>query len=178
MLLFKTDSIIVMTPELKTACEVVFQEHKLSIQPIAWSKYPFRGRISLGLSEMAKETLVKKNIIYFPNRAKKIATILNPAVATASTFEEAAEMAQNKVPSLVSSIEDEQPVYIANRVTDFNDRPTKFAHRVRQVNGQYEIAIVKEKWYLKPLFYYVIWPACASVLGVLIAYLMYEYIPV
>jgi hypothetical protein len=101
-----------MTPELKIACEVVFQEHKSSGQPIKWTRDTFRGRISIGLSEMAKETLIRKNIILIPNKSKRIITQLNPAVAIATSFEEAEEMIKNKTPVLVSSMADEQPTYI------------------------------------------------------------------
>src|SRR5215510_5615586 len=89
-----------MTPELKTACELVFQEHKLSAQPIKWTRDIFRGRISIGLSEMAKETLVKKNIILWPDKSKKVFTKLNPDVATASSFEEAEKMIETKTPAV------------------------------------------------------------------------------
>ena len=65
-----------MTPELKTACEVVFQEHKTSAYPVTWNRDAFRGRLSTGLTEMAKDTLLRKNIIYYPNPTKKINTIL------------------------------------------------------------------------------------------------------
>src|SRR5215510_1263148 len=89
-----------MTPELKTACELVFQEHKLSAQPIKWTRDIFRGRISIGLSEMAKETLVKKNIILWPDKSKKVFTKLNPDVAMACSFEEAEKMIETKIPAM------------------------------------------------------------------------------
>src|SRR5690242_5668765 len=84
-----------MTPELRTACEVVFQEHKVSAQPIKWSSETFRGRISLGLSDLAKDTLVKKKIIVVPNKSKKVITQLNPVVASAASFEEADDIITN-----------------------------------------------------------------------------------
>ena len=161
-----------MTPELKTACEVVFQEHKATSYPINWSKDAFRGRISIGLSEMAKETLVRKNIIYFPNRAKKIITVLNPAAAAAASFEEAGEMVRNKVPSLVASMVDDQPAYVSKNVSSFVSPPVKYTHRVLTIAGKSETAIAEIKWYLRPLFCYVIWPACAAAAGALIAYLI------
>ena len=37
-----------MTPELKIACEVVFQEHKTSSYPVTWNRDAFRGRLSTG----------------------------------------------------------------------------------------------------------------------------------
>ena len=87
-----------MTPELKVACELVFQEHKSSSYPVTWNRDAFRGRISTGLTEMAKDTLLRKNIICYPNPGKKILTVLNPAVQTASNYEEAEDMVLNKIP--------------------------------------------------------------------------------
>src|SRR6185295_8059530 len=85
-----------MTPELRASCELVFQEHKLAASPIAWNKHIFREKMSIGLSDLAKETLVKKKIIYFPKPAKKTITILNPEVATAASFEEAIAITESK----------------------------------------------------------------------------------
>jgi hypothetical protein len=162
-----------MTPELKIACEVVFQEHKASAYPINWSRDIFRGRISIGLSEMAKETLVKKNIIYFPNRAKKIITVLNPAAAAAAGFEEAEKMIQNKVPALVSTaMVDNKPTYAANHSSGLVSRPAQYIHRMVTITGKSETAITEIKWYLKPMFCYIIWPACAAAAGALIAWLL------
>jgi hypothetical protein len=117
-----------MTPELKTACELVFQEHKLSAQPIKWSSDAFRGRISFGLSEMAKETLVKKNIILWPDRSKKIFTKLNPDVATAHSFEEAEKMIETKKPALAIMPAIEGNFNVADLVADLDtpQTPTSF----------------------------------------------------
>jgi hypothetical protein len=161
-----------MTPELKTACETVFQEHKASGYPINWKRDIFRGRISIGLIEMTKETLIRKNIIYLPNPAKKTITVLNPAVAAAATFEEAEEMIRNKVSSLVVNMVDDQPAYVARQVSGFVSRPAKYAHRLLTIAGKSETATDEKKWYMKPLFYYVIWPVCAAVAGGLIAWLI------
>ena len=162
-----------MTPELKTACEVVFQEHKSSGRPITWHKDAFRGRVSLGLSELAKETLVRRNIIYFPNQAKRSTTLLNPVVASAETFEEAIEMVQCKAPSLVSNVKETADV---NFVSDYIHHPTPSSSRLIKIAGKPAQVISREKWYLKPLFYYIVWPLGAAILGILIAYLMSEYI--
>ena|ERR1700741_4396582 len=162
-----------MTPELRTACEVVFQEHKSSDRPITWHKDAFRGRVSLGLSELAKETLVRRNIIYFPNQAKRTITQLNPVVASAETFEEAIEMVQCKVPSLVSNVRETADV---NFVSDFIHHPTPSSSRLIRITAKPAQVISREKWYLKPLFYYIVWPVCAAGLGLLIAYLMSEFI--
>src|SRR5262245_23401508 len=86
-----------MTPELKKACEAVFQEHRANINGIDWKKDVFRGRISTGLSEKAKETLLSKNIIYYPNPVKKAITLLNPEVSAASTCDEAEKVLLHEI---------------------------------------------------------------------------------
>ncbi|HEY0432664.1 MAG TPA: hypothetical protein VGC95_02255 [Chitinophagaceae bacterium] len=111
-----------MTPELRTACELVFQEHKATLKPISWKKEAFRGRISIGLSEMAKETLVSKQIIISPPKTKKLITHLNPAVAGASSFEEAAALLSGKAEnnarsSTVAEHEPRVPVLVASYAT-------------------------------------------------------------
>ncbi len=190
-----------MTPELKTACELVFQEHKLSAQPIKWSRDVFRGRISHGLSEMAKETLVKKNIIVWPDKSKKIFTRLNPDVATARSFEEAVKMIETKTPALtaMSAIEGNfnvadlaadldtfQPVTLTasavlnNPVTSTPSPPPpptrsysvmKIVPRTEAPKTT-ETASVEINWWMKPLYLYVVWPVCGAVVGVLISMLM------
>jgi hypothetical protein len=158
-----------MTPELKTACELVFQEHKTSAGPINWNKDAFRGRLSFGMSAMAKETLVSKRIIYLPNPEKKIITLLNPVVAAAASFEEAEELIQKRVPSLVTNIVDDQPAYITKHIS----RTGKYNnYLLLKITGKPETAIAETKWYMKPLFYYVVLPACAAAAGALIAWLM------
>lgn len=160
-----------MTPELKIACEVVFQEHKSSSYPVTWNRDIFRGRISTGLSEMAKDTLVRKNIIKYPNPAKKILTVLNPAVSAATSYEEAEDMILNKVPSLAASRVDNHPTYVANHVSTFTRQPV--TQRLVTITGTATETITHEvKWYMKPLFVYVIWPVCAAIVGGFIAYLM------
>jgi len=109
-----------MTPELKTACELVFQEHKLSPQPIKWHRDAFRGRISIGLTEMAKETLVRKNIILWPDKSKKIFTKLNPEVASARSFEEAEKMIETKKPVLATMPVIEGNFNVADLVADLD----------------------------------------------------------
>ena len=159
-----------MTPELKTACEVVFQEHKTSAAPINWNKDAFRGRLPFGLSAKAKETLVEKKIIYSPNPAKKIFTTLNPAAASASTVEEAEELVQKKnTVSRVAKVIEKQPVYVADDIS----YPGAYVPRYVSIVSKTEIRVLPEaKWYSKPLFYYFIWPACAAAGGALIAFLI------
>ena len=161
-----------MTPELKKACEVVFQEHKLSGQPIKWNRDIFHGRISLGLTEKAKMTLVEKNIIFSPDKTKKIITQLNPAVAAATSFEEAEAMIENKLPVLVTSMEDDQPAYIAEKDSDFTSRPSRYSHWLLSIAGKPEIPVAEIKWYMKPLFLYIVWPVCAAAAGAFILFLL------
>ena len=161
-----------MTPELKNACEVVFQEHKLSSQPIKWNRDVFHGRISIGLTEMAKMTLVEKNIIFLPDKSKKIVTLLNPTVAAAASFEEAEDMIENKVPTLVTSMADDQTTYIAENVSDFTRRPSKYSHYLLSIPGKPEMPVAEIKWYMKPLFLYIVWPVCAAAAGALILFLL------
>jgi hypothetical protein len=163
---------IFMTPELKIACEIVFQEHKASPDPIVWNKEAFRGRISIGLREMAKDTLVRKNVIYFLNPAKKINTLLNSAAAGAANFEEAIELVQNKVPALLASTADQRPAYIPMKVSRPVNHPPKPTLRLVKITWEPESAITKVRWYLKPIFYYVVWPLCAAAVSILIAYLI------
>ena len=161
-----------MTPELKTACEVVFQEHKISAQPIKWDRGAFRGRISIGLSEMAKETLIKKKIIFLPDKSKKIITLLNPDVSAAASFEEAEDMMGNNVLAAVASIPDDAPAYIIHQISGSGIAPSLYADQLLPFAGKPETRIAGIKWYMKPLFYYVIWPFCAAAVGALIAYLI------
>ena len=212
-----------MTPELKTACEVIFQEHKVSSQPIKWSSETFRGRISLGLSDLAKDTLVKKNIIILPNKSKKILTQLNPDVAAASSFEEAEDIIKNKKQGLngyspdingsqtskqtfnkdlaanngtqksngVSNghaidqnsnqttkqdsngrVKDNHGGYTAYRVsTPFVSQPQTLSPQVSMADTA-QMQVTGNKWYMKPLFYYVVWPLFALMAGALISYFL------
>jgi hypothetical protein len=162
-----------MPPELLTACETVFQEHKVSSLPVKWDRDAFRGRISVGLSEMAKETLIKKNIILLPNKAKKIITQLNPAVAAAASFEEAEMMIVKETPALVKSMSYDPDTYIAGHVYGFdNPAPAEHPRQLLPIDGNAEMAIAGIKWYMKPLFYYVVWPLCAAAAGATISFLL------
>ena len=183
-----------MTPELKTACELVFQEHKLSAQPIKWSRDAFRGRISIGLSEMAKETLVKKNIILWPDKSKKIFTKLNPDVATARSFEEAEKMIETKKPVLATMPVIEGGFNVADLIAELESPPTATptptpvtakqtapslspsrSYNLMKIvppTDTTETTVVDVQWWMKPLYLYVIWPVCGAVVGVLISMLM------
>ncbi|HEV8285847.1 MAG TPA: hypothetical protein VGQ09_16155 [Chitinophagaceae bacterium] len=156
-----------MTPELKTACELIFQEHKLSAQPIKWNRDAFRGRISIGLSEIAKETLVKKNIILLPAPSKKLFTQLNPDVASADSFEEAEKIIETKIPNLEITPAYDAEVYITNHVFGFAATPPQ-----EPIARTSKIKVTDKKWYMKPFYLYVTWPLCGGAAGVLISRLM------
>ncbi len=163
-----------MTPELKAACELVFQEHKSSAYPVTWNRDAFRGRISTGLCEMAKDTLIRKNIIYYPNPAKKILTRLNPLVTAADTFEEAEYFIINKIPALSTvKVDDNQnQTLVANQVSTFVRRPVTLrpvAQRLVAITGKTETFEVI-KWYMAPIFIYLVWPICSAVIFWIIAY--------
>lgn len=173
-----------MTPELKIACELVFQEHKAASHPIAWNRDVFRGRLSTGLSEKAKETLVEKHIICFPVAGKKNQTILNPLAAGASSFEEAADFVLHRVPAMATH--DVQPAPIGahkdhptrsaytNSVTAYLNRSVA-APRLVTITGKAEALHHHEpKWYMKPVLLYIVWPLLAAVAGGIIAYLIGE----
>ena len=121
---------------------------------------------------MAKDTLLRKNIIYYPDPPKKINTMLNPTISGAHSFEEAESMILNKIPALSASRVDNQRTLVAkhNHVSTFVSRPV--AHRLVTLTGETETIPAESKWYMKPVFFYVVWPLLAAVLGGLIAYLM------
>ena len=162
-----------MTPELKAACELVFQEHKTSGYPINWSKDAFRGRISFGLAALAKQTLERRNIICAPNPAKKTITVLNAKVIAAASFEEAEEMIQNKVSLLVADRANDQPSsYVTHSISSFVNPRTDYTDRLVKIANKSVIATVDIKWWMKPLFYYIIWPVCALIAGGFIAWIL------
>lgn len=158
-----------MTPELKSACELVFREHKLSAQPIRWDREAFRGKISIGLSEMAKETLVQKNIILLPAKPKKLFTQLNPDVATAGSFEEAEKIIETKVPNGVNTFGYDAETYITNHVFGYAATPV---NRKLQKERKPKVASGNVKWYMRPFYLYVAWPVCGAAAGLLVARLM------
>jgi hypothetical protein len=161
-----------MTPELKTACEVIFQEHKLSTKPIKWDATVFRGRISIGLSEMAKETLVEKNILFMPKKSKTLIQ-LNPDVASADSYEEAERMIANKTSATVTIEKDDLDTYKAPRVVDVTARRTPVKIHIQLApDNRTRINAASIKWYMKSTFLYVIWPVCGAAAGLLIAWLI------
>jgi hypothetical protein len=185
-----------MTPELKVACETVFQEHRASIHGIDWKKDIFRGRISTGLSEKAKETLLMKNIICYPKPGKKAITLLNPRVTGASTCDEAERILLNKIvlspvvtepvvsepvvnKPMVREPMPESPIIAVKAKRPLADNkpiPQRFVVSSATENVAY---LEKERWYLKPVLVYFVWPVCAAVVGGGLAYLIgtvYDYI--
>ncbi len=161
-----------MTPELRTACELVFQEHKALGKPISWNKDSFRGRISFGLAAMAKETLEKRNIICTVNPAKKTVTVLNPAAATAASFEAAGEMIYNNIQVLVTTKADDEPAYITHRVSGFANTIAANTDKLLKIRIRSKTTPAKTKGWMKPLFLYIIWVVCAAAAGGLITYLL------
>ena len=157
---------------------MIFQEHKTSAQPVNWHKDLFRGRISIGLSEIAKETLLKNKIIQYVNHGRKTATILQPEMADAVTFEEALIIAQNKMPALVATTNEARRVRVINDFEENGFIEASEDQPLRLVNVSYEVDIAasSSKWYTKPLFYYFIGPATGLALGALIAFLLSEFI--
>ena len=180
-----------MTPELKVACEAVFQEHRASIHGIDWKKDIFRGRISTGLSEKAKETLLMKNIICYPKPGKKAITLLNPRVTGASTCDEAEKILLNKIvlspvvsepvvsEPMVREPMPESPIIAVKAKRPLADNrpiPQRFVVSSAAENVAY---LEKERWYLKPVLVYFVWPVCAAITGGALAYLIgtvYDYI--
>jgi hypothetical protein len=180
-----------MTPELKVACETVFQEHRASTHGIDWKKDIFRGRISTGLSEKAKETLLMKNIIYYPKPGKKAITILNSRVTGASTCDEAEKLLLNKVvlspvvsepvvsEPMIREPMPESPILAVKAkrpLADNRPKPQRFVVSSAAENVAY---LEKERWYLKPVLVYFVWPVCAAVAAGAFAYLigtLYDYI--
>ena len=160
-----------MTPELKVACELVFQEHKTSRKPINWNKDSFRGRISFGLAAMAKETLEKRNIICTLNPTKKTITTLNPLAVTAANFEEAGEMVQNKIPVLVANKVDHKPAYVTHGVSNFAP-VTDDTDRLLKVRDKSITPAIETKRRMKPVLSYIIWMVGALAGGALITYLL------
>lgn len=159
-----------MTPELKAACELVFQEHKASA--INWNKDAFRGRLSFGLSAMAKQILERRNIICTPNPGKKAVTILNPAVGVAANFEEAEEIVLNKTSVLTATAVNDKHVYISHPSSSFVNPVVNYTDHLVKIDRRTQTVSVETKWYLKPLFYYFVWPACAAIGGGFVAYFL------
>lgn len=163
-----------MTPELKHACELVFQEHKATSFPITWNRDAFRGRLSTGLTEMAKDTLIRKHIILYPNPNKRINTVLNPAIASADSYEEAEGVILSGLP-MISASRVTQRSLVPETMTPVMSRPARAVthHRLVTVSGETKTVSTDEiRWYMKPVFYYVVWPVLAAAFGGLLAYLM------
>ena len=59
---------------------------------------------------------------------------------------------------------------VANKVAALVSRPV--AHRLVTLTGETETFPTEIKWYMKPVFFYVVWPVMAAVVGGLIAFLM------
>lgn len=161
-----------MTPELRKACELVFQEHKASAKPINWNKDPFLGRLSFGQAVMARETLEKRNIICPFNPTKKTVTVLNPAAATAAGFEEAGRMIDRNIQVLVSNSADDEPAYITHHVTGFTNTIAANTDKLQKIRISSKTTPTITKEWKNSLFVYIIWVVCAAAAGGLITYLL------
>ena len=154
-----------MTPELKNACELVFQEHKSAAEPINWTKDAFRGRLSFGMAALAKETLEKRNIIRPRNPSKKTYTVLNPAAFSAGNFEEAGNIIQNNRPVALATSEPTQRQYVKHRIV--------VTSKIHKTNGSIQTAGAGDaRWWTKPIVCYVLIPIGAAIAGGLITFLL------
>lgn len=164
-----------MTPELIVACEVVFQEHKHAARPVAWNRDVFRGRLSTGMSEKAKETLLQKQIICYPNPARKSQTLINPAAMPASTFTEAEGLVMNRIPALAGSLQQlDVPAY-TNTITTYFNRSVSAPRLISVVGKTQQVEpAIQDKWYLAPVWTYVVWPLLSAIAGGIIAYMLGE----
>ena len=155
-----------MTPELQIACEAIFQEHKVKNNSISWNKDAFRGRISTGVLDLAKETLLNKNIIYYPNPGKKILTKLNPEIMAAHSFAEAEILVLNRKPLLTSpGIHDISSTVVSEKgdlILDNKPRPSHTMNLPPDGDNNY-ISDNETKWSRNSLFTYLVWPLCAAV---------------
>ncbi|HVG40728.1 MAG TPA: hypothetical protein VM888_03875, partial [Chitinophagaceae bacterium] len=146
-------------------------EHKKSREAINWNKDSFHGRLSFGMSALAKQTLEKKNIIRTLSPAKKTTTILNPAAAAADSFEEAEEIIRNKVPEPAIDTVDPQPEYITYHVPGIANSSNNESNRLK-LTGRSLLAWPGIKTSMKLLFYYIILAIGAVVAGALITFLL------
>jgi hypothetical protein len=161
-----------MTPELKKACELVFQEHKIATGPISWTKDSFRGRLSFGMAALAKETLERRNIICPRNPAKKTFTILNPMATGASNFEEAEEMIQNKTPVIVLNKEAVEREYTTHRIPAVKNSDADIKSSLLEAHNKPVTKFRQTRSWVKPLLWYFVFPICAAIAGGLITYLL------
>ena len=165
-----------MTPELKVACEVVFQEHKTAHHSVTWNRDAFLGRLSTGLTEMAKDTLIRRKIIYYPNPSKKMITLLSPQAEMAASFEEAEKIVSSPVPVLypVQADTDHASTNAASVPAPSYVRKPVVAKRFVTMTTEKVAMVAELKWYMKPAFYYFVWPVCAAAAGIIIAHYMGE----
>jgi hypothetical protein len=161
-----------MTPELKKACELVFQDHKASSEPINWHKDSFQGRLSFGMAALAKQTLENRNIICAVKNAKKTMTVLNPLAVSANSFEEAEEQVKNITPALVVN-EAEDPVsFNSQPVSEFDIIDIEDTVQLLKVPGTPIEVSTEQPWWTKPFASYFLWPLCGAAAGAFITYLL------
>jgi hypothetical protein len=135
---------------------------------------------------MAKETLVKKNIILWPDKSKKIFTKLNPDVATARSFEEAERMIETKKPVLATMPVIEGGFNVADLIADLETSETPDAPKapappparlyslmkIVPPTETVDTSAAEVNWWMKPVYLYFVWPVCGAIAGVLISMLM------
>jgi hypothetical protein len=159
-----------MTPELKQACELIFQEHKTSRLPIDWNKNVFQGRIAFHLSALAKQTLEKRNIIWTVNGRKKSTTILNPDASLAASFEEAEELILNKYAVVIAEEEKNKFEYILHQVAG---EPIAISDTDKKAKTLNKPGIAKSKIRRSGnSFYYFILLLAAAIAGAILTYLI------
>jgi hypothetical protein len=120
---------------------------------------------------MAKLTLVDKNII-LPNKQKKIFTQLNPCVAAAQSFEEAEKMIETKTPVIEEAVFAKTPKPIEEAPKKIIYTSPISVQNLQPVAGLTVASTSGTKWYLKPIYLYVVWPLCGAAGGALISFLM------
>jgi hypothetical protein len=159
-----------MTPELKQACELIFQEHKTSVLPIDWNKNIFHGRIAFHLSALAKQTLEKRNIICTVNGRKKSSTVLNPDAASAASFEEAEEIILNKYAVATTEKGKTEPEYILHQVAG---EPIDISNTDKKAKTLHKPGIAKSKIRRSNnSFYYFTLLLAAAIAGAIFTYLI------
>jgi hypothetical protein len=161
-----------MTPELKKACELIFQEHKCSSQPIKWNSETFKGRISLGLADLGREVLLEKKILSLPDKSKKMTTRLNPAIASAGSVEEAEAMLASRSAVMTTAVVEEKRVLVATPPSTSPKPAPRYTHRLVEVQREEPAGVAELRWYMRPVFFYVLWPLCAIAGGIGLTYLI------
>jgi hypothetical protein len=122
---------------------------------------------------MAKQTLVKKNIILLPNKTKRVFTQLNPDVATAANFEEAEKIIATKTTDQQVTPSSAAETHVAEHVSVAATAPAPVKiHDLLPVAAAFESRSTEINWWKKPWLLYFVWPVCGAAGGALISVLM------